>query len=51
MQEALDELEPLVAALGARARFGLADRELAPVLRRVQSLIAALNAVAAGLAG
>ena len=51
MQEALDELEPLVAALGARALFGLADRELVAVLRRVHGLISALSALAAGLAG
>jgi len=51
MQEALDEVESLVAALGQPALFGLADLELVPVLRRVQSLIAALSALAAGLAG
>ena len=50
MMGALDEVEPLVAALGQRCLYGLGDLDLAPALRRVQGLISVLTAVTAGLA-
>ncbi len=50
MLDALDEVEPLVAALGQRCLFGLGDLELAPALGRVQGLISVLTAVTASLA-
>jgi hypothetical protein len=50
MMEALDEVEPLVAALGQRCLYGLGDLELAPALSRVHGLISVLTAVTASLA-
>jgi uncharacterized protein DUF222 len=50
VEEMLDEIEPLVAALGQRAMFGLADLAVPAILHRVQRLIAVLNALSASLA-
>ncbi len=50
MDEALKEVEPLIAALAQRAVYGVGDMELGPILQRVQSLISTLTALAAGLA-
>ena len=50
MEDMLDEVEPLLAALVARPSYALADVSIPVVLARVQGLIGALTAFAAALA-